>query len=75
MIHIIERVAEDDRYAYYCTCGRFLSRDAFRAASRLDDHLEHEVTRDPLDELAILEAKQRHPSRREWVSDDQVLDQ
>jgi hypothetical protein len=56
MIHIIERVAEDDRYAYYCTCGRFLSRDAFRAASRLDDHLEHEVTRDPLDELAILEA-------------------
>ena len=30
----------------------------------MDEHLEHEVVPNPLTELAILEAKQRHPSRR-----------
>lgn len=62
--HVLERVAEGDRWSFYCTCGTFLAHDAFRAASRLDDHEEAERASDPLQELALIEAKQRHPSQR-----------
>lgn len=63
-VHVIERIADDDRWAYYCTCGAFLAYSYARAVDRLCDHLEHEVVPDPLAELALIEAKQRHPSRR-----------
>lgn len=62
--HVIEVVAEDDRYVYYCTCGAFLANGYKRAVERICDHLEHDVVPDPLTTLAIIEAKQRHPSRR-----------
>ena len=73
--HVLERVREGDRWAWYCTCGKFLAYNPYRAITQMDDHLEHDVTADPLTELALSEAKQRHPSRREWVPDDQVTDQ
>lgn len=62
--HVLERVAEDDRWAYYCTCSKFLAYDARRAFEVLDEHLAEDVVSDPLQELALIEAKQRHPSRR-----------
>jgi len=63
-VHVIERVAEDDRWMFACTCGVLLSANAHRAFELFDEHLAEDVTPDPLDTLALIEAKQRHPSRR-----------
>ena len=63
-VHVIERVADDDRWVFACTCGALLSANAHRAFELFDEHLAEDVTPDLLDELALIEAKQRHPSRR-----------
>ncbi len=73
-VHAMARVAEDDRWVWECTCGRRLGYKDDEAETVWYEHLSEELTPDPLDELALIEAKQRHPSRRrrEWLSDDQV---
>ena len=75
-IHALHQVPDDDRWAWECTCGAAFSPNRHRALELFDEHLANDVTADPLDELALIEAKQRHPSRRrrEWLSDDQVND-
>jgi hypothetical protein len=63
-VHKPVRAADDDRWCWECICGAFLTYDVRRIKASMDEHLEHEVVPNPLTELAILEAKQRHPSRR-----------
>lgn len=62
--HVMERVAEGDRTVWACTCGKFLHPNLTRAYAMYDDHLAEDVTPSPLSELALIEAKQRHPSRQ-----------
>ena len=64
MTHLMERVAGDDRTVWDCTCGKYLHPNILTAATMYDEHLEHDVSADPLQELALIEAKQRHPSQR-----------
>lgn len=48
MIHQAARVPDDDRWAWECTCGAFLTYDIRRIKATLDDHLSEEVSTSPV---------------------------
>ena len=65
MTHLMERAAEDDQLVWVCTCQHYLGANYAKARAAWEDHLAEDVVADdPLQELALIEAKQRHPSQR-----------